>query len=206
MNDPLRIQNISAPIAGNDYTPFMDRLKEIYAAMDQKCREAADYYGFECIGCEDSCCLTRFYHFTLTEYLYIKEGYRCLEKKMQDQVKQRSLGVCRKAEAADEKGTSLRLMCPLNVDSLCILYPYRPMICRLHGLPYELRRPGRGILNSPGCHTFTLRCQGKIPFKFDRTPFYVQMAALEKEVRQAAGMTQKIKMTVAQMIASFWEE
>jgi hypothetical protein len=77
------------------------------------------------------------------------------------------------------------------------------MICRLHGIPYELQRPGQGILNSSGCGTFALKCHKKTHLKFDRTPFYMEMAALEKEMKQAVGMTHKIKMTVAQMIVTF---
>jgi len=192
-----------AGIGRNVYIPFLDRLKEIYAAMDGKYQEAADYYGFECTGCEDNCCLTRFYHYTLIEYLYIKEGFHCLENKKQVEVKQRSLAVCRKTDEADKKGKPVQQMCPVNFGSLCVLYPYRPMICRLHGIPHELQRPDQGILNSPGCGTFALKCHGKKRFKFDRTPFYMQMAALEKKMKQAVGMTQKIKMTVAQMIVTF---
>ena len=171
--------------------------------MDQKYQEAAEYYGFNCKGCEDNCCLTRFYHYTLIEYLYIKEGFHCLENKKQVEVKQRSLAVCRKTDEADKKGRPVQQMCPVNFGSLCVLYPYRPMICRLHGIPHELQRPDQGILNSPGCGTFALKCHGKKRFKFDRTPFYMQMAALEKEMKQAVGVTQKIKMTVAQMIVTF---
>jgi len=37
-------------------------------------------------------------------------------------------------------------------------------------------------------------------YSFDRTPFYVKMASLEKELKQAAGITTKIKMTVADML------
>ena len=194
-----------AGIGRNVYIPFLDRLKEIYAAMDGKYQEAADYYGFECTGCEDNCCLTRFYHYTLIEYLCIKEGFHCLENRKQVEVKQRSLAVCRKTDEADKKGRPVQQMCPVNFGSLCVLYPYRPMICRLHGIPHELQRPDQGILNSPGCGTFALKCHGKKRFKFDRTPFYMQMAALEKEMKQAVGMTQKIKMTVAQMIVTFGE-
>lgn len=192
-----------AEIGQNIYIPFLDRLKIIYADMDGKYQEAADYYSFECTGCEDNCCLTRFYHYTLIEYLYIKEGFHGLENKKQVEVKQRSLAVCRKTDEADEKGKPVQQMCPVNFGSLCVLYPYRPMICRLHGIPHELQRPGQGILNSPGCGTFALKCHEKKRFKFDRTPFYMQMAALEKEMKEAVGVTQKIKMTVAQMIVTF---
>jgi len=173
--------------------------------MDQKYQEAADYYGFNCKGCEDNCCLTRFYHYTLIEYLYIKEGFHGLEDKKQIEVKQRSLTVCRKTDEADRKGQPVQQMCPVNFGSLCVLYSHRPMICRLHGIPHELHRPGQSILNSSGCGTFALKCHKKTHFKFDRTPFYMQMAALEKEMKQAVGMTQKIKMTVAQMIVTFDE-
>ncbi len=192
-----------AEIGQNIYIPFLDRLKIIYADMDGKYQEAADYYSFECTECEDNCCFTRFYHYTLIEYLYIKEGFHCLENKKQVEVKQRSLAVCRKTDEADEKGKPVQQMCPVNSGSLCVLYPYRPMICRLHGIPHELQRPGQGMLNSPGCGTFALKCHEKKRFKFDRTPFYMQMAALEKEMKEAVGMTQKIKMTVAQMIVTF---
>ncbi|MBU0767828.1 MAG: hypothetical protein KJ687_01865 [Proteobacteria bacterium] len=183
--------------------PYFKRLKKIFASMDQKYQEAADYYGFNCKGCEDNCCLTRFYHYTLIEYIYIKEGFHCLEDKKQIEVKQKSLVVCRKTDEADEKGRPVQQICPVNFEGLCVLYPYRPMICRLHGIPHELQRPGQGILDSPGCAAFVLKCHGKKRFKFDRTPFYMQMAALEKEMKQAVGMTQKIKMTVAQMIVTF---
>lgn len=190
-------------IQPHTFAPFLKRLTKIFASMDQKYQEAAEYYGFNCKGCEDNCCLTRFYHYTLIEYLYIKEGFHCLENKKQVEVKQRSLAVCRKTDEADKKEKPVQQMCPVNFGSLCALYPYRPMICRLHGIPHELQRPDQGILNSPGCGTFALKCHGKKRFKFDRTPFYMQMAALEKEMKQAVGVTQKIKMTVAQMIVTF---
>lgn len=187
----------------NDTLTFLKRLKKIYASMDQKYQEAADYYGFNCTGCDDSCCLTRFYHYTLIEYLYIKEGFNGLENRKRMEAKQRALDVCRKIDEADKNGKTIKQMCPVNVEGLCILYPYRPMICRLHGIPHELRGPGQNILNYPGCNTFDMKCDGKKLFQFDRTPFYTQMAALEKEMKQAIGLSQKIKMTVAQMIVTF---
>jgi len=127
---------MSAGIGRNVNIPFLDRLKIIYADMDRKYQEAADYYGFECTGCEDSCCLTRFYHYTLIEYFYLKKGYHFLDNGKQTEVKQRSLAVCRKTDEADEKGKSVQQMCPVNFGGLCALYPYRPMIFRLHCIPH----------------------------------------------------------------------
>jgi len=171
--------------------------------MDRKYQAAADGYGFNCTGCEDNCCFTRFYHYTLLEYLYILEGLNNLDGEKRAEIKRRALDVCRKTDRADAEGVSVRLMCPLCVDSVCLLYAYRPMICRLHGIPHELQRPGEGLLQASGCDAFTRQFRGKQHFKFDRTPFYLEMAGLEKELRQALGMPIKIKMTVAQMIKTY---
>jgi Fe-S-cluster containining protein len=190
-------------IDGKTFAPFLERLKIIYSAMDKKYQEAADYYNFYCTGCDDNCCFTRFYHHTLLEYFYIMKGYNTLVNENQVEVKQRALEVCRKTREADEKARPVRLMCPLNVNNLCLIYTYRPMICRLHGIPHVLQRPGQGVLYAPGCDIFMEQCQKKEPFNFDRTPFYMEMAELEKELKHAVGMRQKIKMTVAQMLVTF---
>ena len=171
--------------------------------MDRKYNEAGDYYGFNCNGCEDNCCATRFYHHTLLEVLYILKGFNSLEKAKQIKIKHQALDVSKKIIEADEKGMAVRLMCPLNFDGLCILYNHRPMICRLHGIPSELHSPGQQITYSPGCNSFSKQCNEKGYIKFDRTPFYVEMAELEKKLKLAVGMTRKIKMTVAQMLVAF---
>ncbi|MDI6687765.1 MAG: hypothetical protein QME06_06030 [Desulfobacterales bacterium] len=184
----------------NQYGLFLDGLKIIYEAMDQKYKEAADYYGFHCQGCEDNCCLTRFYHYTLLEYLYILEGYNTLEPGRQIKTRNRALEICRKTDEADKKGIKVRLMCPLNFNGMCILYNYRPMICRLHGIPHELQKGGQNVIHSPGCDFFTEQNKEKSYFRFDRTPFYIKMANLENEIKHAAGINQKLKMTVAEML------
>ena len=180
--------------------PFLKKLKIVFAAMEHKYKEAADYYGFHCKGCKDNCCFTRFHHHTLLEYLYILEGYNTLEYEKKIKVKKRALDVCAKTVEADKKGSTVRLMCPLNSDGLCLLYAYRPMICRLHGMPHEFQRPGRGVIYSPGCETFSKKCKKKSYFKFDRTPFYIEMAVLEKELKESTGIKQKFKMTIAEMM------
>jgi Fe-S-cluster containining protein len=177
----------------------LDRLKIIYAAMDRKYEAAAGHYGFRCTGCNDNCCYTRFYHHTLLEYLYILKGFRTLDNEKQLAIKQMTQDVCRKTDQADEKGLPVRLMCPLNLDGLCLLYEYRPMICRLHGIPHELQIPGSGYTYKPGCDAFSEQCLQQDYIKFDRTPFYIDMAALEKELRQTVNITQKVKYSVAQL-------
>jgi len=179
---------------------FRDRLKQIYAAMDSAYNRAAEHYGFVCDGCRDNCCRTRFYHHTVIEYIYLIEGLDRLTPEKQNEVRLRALTVVEEMAEADHHAAAVRLMCPLNFHELCILYPYRPMICRLHGVPHELQRPGQNPVYAPGCENFDRRRGGQSYFKFDRTPFYRQVAMLEQEARQALGVTGKIRMTVAEMI------
>ena len=179
---------------------FLDRLKQIYAAMDQAYNRAADYYNFACHGCRDSCCRSRFYHHTLIEYDYLIKGLKTLNPEKRKELTTRARRVVDETARADQGGTAVRIMCPLNFDELCILYSYRPMICRLHGIPHELQKPGQKPFYGPGCDTFDHRCSHMDYFKFDRTPFYRQLAMLEQDVRQTLGFDEKIKMTVAEMI------
>jgi len=203
MDPMINTSYLHTNIERDSYGRFLKRLEAIFADMDRKYRQAADGYGFDCKGCEDNCCMTRFYHHTLVEYVYILEGFKALDNKTRHEVKRRAEEVCQKTVRADEKGEPVRLMCPLNFGGLCQLYAYRPMICRLHGIPHELHQSGQGVVHLPGCDAFAEAFHDKNYFKFDRTPFFIEMAGLEKEFKQALGLNQKFKMTVTQMIETF---
>ena len=182
-------------------TVFLDRLQGIFARMDRQYAETAARYGFRCDGCGDNCCRTRFYHHTYLEYLFIQHGLETLDSHVQRHVKMRAEKICRAfSDTAKELG-NLHLMCPLNDEDRCILYEYRPMICRLHGIPHQLQKPGQAPVYGPGCGMFERHCAGKGYCRFDRTLFYSEMARLEYELRQAAGLETRLKMTIAEMIA-----
>jgi len=185
---------------------FLDRLRDIFTAMDLEYARAASHYQFQCDGCANSCCLTRFYHHTFLEYFYFRRSFEKLDSRKKDEIIVKAEEVCRETAKADEKDMPVRLMCPLNDDSLCTLYPFRPMICRMHGIPHELQKPGQNVIHGPGCSTFDERCADKGYFKFDRTPIYVALANLENEFKQTVGIEGKIKMTVAEMILSITQE
>ena len=179
---------------------YFNSLQNIYADMDRKYGIAAQSYGFECRGCEDNCCRTRFYHHTYLEYFLIRKGFDNLASAGQSAIRAKTEAVCRQTELADNQGLPLRLMCPLNNDGMCTLYHVRPMICRLHGIPHELQKPGQPIIRGPGCGVFDEQCSDKPYFKFDRTQFYFEMVRLENEFKHAAGLTGRIKLTIDEMI------
>jgi Fe-S-cluster containining protein len=187
------------------YRSSLDRLAVLFGRMDQAYTGVAEQYGFHCQGCQDNCCQTRFYHHTLLEYLYLAEGIRQLDRSIREAVVNRALTVNAQLDEADRQGRPLRIMCPLNQDGWCLVYQHRPMICRLHGIPHELHRPDGNILKTPGCDAFFNQCQqcGKNNYiPFDRTPFYRDMVTLEKELRAMTGYRSKIKLTIAQMLAT----
>jgi Fe-S-cluster containining protein len=189
------------------WRPLLKRLETLFEAMDRAYATVAGQYDFRCNGCADNCCMTRFYHHTQLEYLYLLEGLRTLESNVRRTIYEKALTVSAKMESADGQGKALRIMCPLNRQGRCTLYPYRPMICRLHGIPHELQRAGGRIMN-PGCAEFFNQCRQRDQtdyIRFDPTPFYRQMASLEQELRRKTGYPDKIKLTIAQMVVSITE-
>jgi len=195
--------NTELQIIQNDHANLvLDRLKSVFADMDREYRKAALHYIFNCNPCADNCCQTRFYHHTYIECLLVQEGFRTLDPAMQAEIESRARNVIQRTADLDKIGKSVRLMCPLNLDDLCVVYPYRPMICRLHGIPHEFQSGAGQRVQGPGCETFDERCSANSYLKFDRTPFYREMAGLEKEFRQTLGVQGKIRMTIAEMINS----
>jgi Fe-S-cluster containining protein len=192
----------------NDFTPdryaaWLQQMNDLWRDMDHAYTMAAEAYGFACRGCEDNCCRTRFYHHTVLEYLSLYQGFKRLHDGLQQALKQRASAVAKYQARPDRDIDHPDHLCPLNKDGLCRLYAYRPMICRLHGLPHELHPGDDRVVHGPGCDVFVETCGNEPYIAFDRTPFYTRMAALEKGVRQEAPFQVKIKMTVAEMIGRF---
>jgi Fe-S-cluster containining protein len=179
---------------------FLERLRRIYAVMDTAFDQAASAYGFVCDGCEESCCRTRFHHHTLLEYIGLRDGFNDLPAERQTQMRERAAAAAGQHTRELVAGRDAKPMCPLNADGRCGLYAHRPMICRLHGIPYELHPPGRSPQLGPGCAEFHRRCGRAVYHRFDRTPLYTALAHLESELQQVLGQRRKIRMTIAEML------
>lgn len=181
------------------------RLRSFYAEMDASYTAAADSYGFECRGCDDNCCLTRFYHHTLVEVTGLYSGYLNLPVDQRRIVTRRARDYCRAMSEDDRRNQPLRHLCPLNQDTQCLLYNERPMICRLHGIPHAMRHPRKGLITGTGCHIYEATCRPGNGHPLDRTPLYTTMAHLEKQLRHLTGIDTPVRLTVAQMIVCFEE-
>jgi hypothetical protein len=177
---------------------FFEELAALYAKMDRAYNEAAGHYGFVCVGCIENCCLTRFYHHTHIEQLYLLNGFFALELDLQKRIRKRSQVVNRQVREAEAQGNTPRIMCALNEEGRCLLYAHRPMICRLHGVPHELRSPGKQPVFGPGCAEFDRLSSGKEYKAFDRTIFYLSLAGLEQRFKEQFNFSGKLKKTVSE--------
>lgn len=182
------------------FMTYLDQLACLFEQMDQAYGQVCRQSGFVCRGCQDNCCGTRFYHHTLIEYLYLRVGLDSLSDQAREAVRQRADQAHLQMRRDDAQGRKQRIMCPLNQDGRCILYARRPMICRLHGVPHQLRRPDGRLQIGPGCGDFELQCRGSVPARLDRTPLYTALADLERRLRQHTGVMTRIRMTVAEML------
>jgi Fe-S-cluster containining protein len=181
--------------------PLLEELALLFESMDRAYRLCADRYGFVCNGCDNNCCRSRFFHHTLLEYSYIRQGLDQLPADLRRRVDQRARDALSLTDRAADGGRPRRTMCPLNEGGRCVLYAHRPMICRLHGIPHILRRPDGRHQTGPGCDDFVRRCGNSPNDRLDRTPLYARMALLEQRARRQMGFNEKIKMSIAQIIA-----
>lgn len=182
--------------------PLFQQVTQLFKRMDRAYDRAAEKSGFTCNGCKDNCCLTRFYHHTLLELLYLKSGLMALPAAQRQRIKKLAGTVVRQMSDMEACDQPVRVMCPLNEAERCILYAHRPMICRLHGIPHALRRPDGQVQSGPGCDDFNRQCPHAHGMELDRTPLYVEMAKIERELRSVLGYTGKIRMTIAEMVIS----
>lgn len=182
--------------------PFFEHLESIYVSIDEKYKEAADHYGFQCSGCDENCCMTHFYHHTHIEFFYIVTGFKTLDGGIKKDILSQATLVQRHIGKDNSETEPSRLMCPLNINGKCVIYKHRPMICRMHGIPHELKKPGAPVYYGKGCNLFTENHLDKDYFPFDRTPFYFQMAHLERELKEKICLKEKCKKTIAQMLVT----
>ncbi len=181
---------------------FARQVAELYLDIEAAYDETAEALQFSCSGCPDNCCDSYFLHHTYTEWAYLWVGLNTLAKDLLHKITDRAANYVVESEAAIARGERPSIMCPLNEDGRCSLYPYRLMICRLHGVPATFTRPDGQKVNFPGC----FRCQEIIPADncctpMDRTKFFRRMVGLEMELLgQRRLAAPKVKLTIAQMI------
>lgn len=172
--------------SGEEYIP---RLHRLYRLIDSAYQEAAEGVGFSCRGCDGVvCCTVDLLVHTYAEMLYLRRGFNSLDTARQQQVLARSRAMIL-AKKNDPYSDSYRnAPCALNFDGMCGLYEFRPMICRLAGIPHAISRPDGTVLEGGGCVRYEREIRSLHPHvRIDRTEFYRQMAEIEIDAVRAVG-------------------
>jgi hypothetical protein len=186
--------------------PLLQRMGRIFQEMETEYNRVAALLDFSCEGCSDNCCDSYFLHHTYAEWGYLWLGFRRLQEDAQQEIHRRAEVYQRDCEIALARDERPQVMCPLNQNGRCILYPYRLMVCRTHGIPATMIRPDGRRLNFPGC----FRCQELVEGRYqektevpqmERTPLLRQFAMLENDLMEGRRhMYPKIRLTIAQML------
>ena len=172
---------------------FQDELiravADLYRRMDRAYALAAREARFSCEGChEKPCCEVDLLLHSFVEKLYLRLGFLRLDVSVRSRILDRC-GSLLKARRENHDTTSSRsVLCALHFDGLCSLYSYRPMICRLAGIPHFLVRPDGKALTGNGCPRYEHEIRELHPnLRMDRTGFYREMASIESEIVRSMG-------------------
>ncbi|RUM89041.1 MAG: YkgJ family cysteine cluster protein [Thermodesulfatator sp.] len=118
-------------------------LESLMAEVDQRFEEIRRSYPREVRcrkGCTD-CCYAPF-DLSLAEALYLARAFRLLPRRVRREVERRLEKYAKEWETKVPKPVDpfalsrVRLRCPfLDDQGLCVVYPFRPLTCRVYGLP-----------------------------------------------------------------------
>ncbi len=160
---------------------IISQLKALYEEMDAVYRAAADQAGFSCHGCDGvRCCTVDVPIHTYAEMVYLIRGIDELSPSLQEEIGHRARRLVWAKDRAPQGVEYRNAVCAVNFEGQCALYEYRPMICRLAGIPYIAIRPDMTSVEGRGCERFENEFEPTHPdLVLDRSSFYIRMSQLE---------------------------
>jgi Fe-S-cluster containining protein len=178
------------------FSHFFERYELLAARADEAFHAMEQRYG-ECVRCELHCadCCYAVFGLFLIEALYVQHHFQ----RLSEELRREALVRAEEAEAelhriqdelepcgdnpriGSQAMGKARIRCPLLDDRLeCILYPCRPITCRVYGIPTLIR----GRAHVCGKTRFT---QGEVYPTFKLDVVERELHALSEELLRAAG-------------------
>ena len=138
-----------------DFSSFFKQYEALVQQADAIFERVKQVHG-ECVCCKEGCadCCHALFDLTLVEALYIKSKFdaHCVEEARSELIERANEAdrhiyrLKRQAFKEHEEGRSEeqileemaahRVRCPaLNADNRCAIYEYRPLTCRIYGIP-----------------------------------------------------------------------
>jgi hypothetical protein len=155
--------------------------------MDQTYTAAADAASLSCAGCNGAqCCTVDLVLHTFGEMALLQRGFLELPFDVRCEIKDRARRVVSYRDRFHASEEYRGAACVANFEGGCMLYEYRPMICRLAGIPYKAVRPDGSVIRGPGCTRFQETIQiTHSELTIDRSHFYRDMAEIEIDAVRA---------------------
>ena len=180
---------------------LIPRIRELHRKIDSAYAAAAEKIGLTCDGCDGIvCCTVDLPLHTFIEISYLRLGFDMLEPSSRSEILTKSRWIVDAKREAPYGDRYRSAVCALNSGGACMLYEYRPMICRLAGMPHVFTRPDGSKVESGGCKKFEETFRRQNPeAKIDRSAFYREMAAMEIEAVRARGRRSE-KLTIAETL------
>ncbi|MCF8024531.1 MAG: YkgJ family cysteine cluster protein [Desulfobacteraceae bacterium] len=146
-----------------DFTPFFKKYETIAASADEAFRRIKEAYPDEVV-CKPKCtdCCYALFDLTLIEAFYLNYHFnRNFSGRSREEMLEKANAVDRKIyqlkrdafkktregaseEKVVEEMAKQRIRCPLlNKSDLCDLYDYRPVACRIYGVPLAIAGSAR---------------------------------------------------------------
>lgn len=145
-----------------DFSPYFKKYEQLVAASDKAFNRVNEAFE-ECVKCKPSCsdCCFALFDLTLIEALYINHKFKdtfkggdrvtLLEKanRADRRIHRLKRNAFKSLQEGKEEGEILaelsleRIRCPLlNEKELCEMYDFRPITCRVYGIPFAIGGSG----------------------------------------------------------------
>lgn len=146
-----------------DYKPFFKKYEALVDTAEKAFEQVSTQFS-DCVRCKTGCsdCCYALFDISLIEALYIHHHFKnALDEERREALIEKAnyadrqiYKIKRRAYKATTGGqqetkvlsamTNERVRCPLlNDDKRCDLYPYRPITCRLYGIPTAINGVGQ---------------------------------------------------------------
>lgn len=139
-----------------DLTPFFTEYESLVAQVDVVFQKVSGNFSTE-VTCRQGCsdCCHALFDVTLVEALYLNAKFSCLAEDQRNVILIEADKIDRKAQLIKKKTSQLansteptdillfaakeRLRCPLlDENEKCTMYAFRPVTCRVYGIPLEI--------------------------------------------------------------------
>ncbi len=177
---------------------LFEKYKQLVAKGDAAFETMERDYG-SCIKCKPQCsdCCHAIFGLFLIEAAYIQQHFNRLDRKLMREALLRAEKSEKELQRVEErlqayeddsqmKSYALskeRVRCPLlNQDEECIIYPHRPMTCRVYGIPTAIQGKARV------CGKAAFKREESYP-TFDLDACYKELYRLSRELLVKMGQT-----------------